>query len=46
MQQAGYHHVNMLARYLIATINTKGNEMLEMIQAMQLDKNLPNGGFN
>ena len=43
MQQAGYHHANMLATQLEVTINTQGTEVLEMLQAMQLDKDAPNG---
>ena len=43
MQQAGYHHANMLAAQLEATINTQGTDMLEMLQAIQLSEEGSNG---
>ena len=43
MQQAGYHHANMLARQLEDTISTQGTEMLDMLRTMQVDDNAPNG---
>ena len=34
MQQAGYHHANMLAEQLRATMDNQGNEMLAMLQGL------------
>ena len=45
MQQAGYHHANMLASQLQATIDSQGTEMIEMLQGLQglaTDDNAPN----
>jgi hypothetical protein len=40
MQQAGYHHANMLAEQLRTTIDAQGTEMLAMLSEMQ-DNNPP-----
>ena len=43
MLQAEYHHANMLARQLEASISTQGTKMLEFLQLMLLNGNAPNG---
>ena len=45
MQQAGYHHANMLASQLQATIDSQGTKMLKMLQWLRglvTDDNAPN----
>ena len=41
MQQAGYHHANMLAEQLRTTIDAQGTEMLAMLSDMTLQDNNP-----
>ena len=41
MQQAGYHHANMLAAQLRADLQVQGSEMLAMVQEMSIDDNPP-----
>ena len=41
MQQAGYHHTNMLADQLRADLQIQGTEMLALVQSMVIDDNQP-----
>ena len=41
MQQAGYHHANMLAAQLRADLQVQGSEMLAMVQDMSVRDDIP-----
>ena len=41
MQEAGYHHANMLPDQRRADLQLQGTEMLALVQSMVIDNNQP-----